>query len=167
MSKTAQRFLNITHAVWYCDAVGNNTSTSGLKAEPAAALDREREDRGNVFDDNVVNLLDTESTASSRIASSTDQTGETSVAEHVKAEVASASGSAFIITSYYSAELDGVHEMVSGFVKHISTDQSEHSALQKLTIFSDLLKLCTFFGLDCVMLFILPLVVAFLNECKD
>ena len=72
-----------------------------------------------------------------------------------------------LITSTYNAELSALHEMVSRWVVHITTDQSEHSSPPKCVLLREMTRLCTFFGLDGVMTFILPQILAFLNDRKD
>ena len=69
--------------------------------------------------------------------------------------------------SAYQAELAALHETVSRWVVHIATDQSQHSSLTKRAMLKDLGQLCTFFGLEGTMAFILPQILAFLNDRKD
>jgi phosphoinositide-3-kinase regulatory subunit 4 len=53
-------------------------------------------------------------------------------------------------------------------VVHITTDPSEHSSPTKRALLdTHLSRLCTFFGLEGVMAFILPQILSFLNDRKD
>jgi phosphoinositide-3-kinase regulatory subunit 4 len=74
-----------------------------------------------------------------------------------------------LISSNYQEELASLQETVSRWVVHIMTDPSEHSSPTKRALLdkNHLSRLCTFFGLEGVMTFILPQILAFLNDRKD
>jgi hypothetical protein len=72
-----------------------------------------------------------------------------------------------LISSTYNIDLGALHETVSRWVIHITTDVSEHSSPAKRALLADMARLCNFFGLDGVMAFILPQVLSFLNDRKD
>lgn len=155
LAETAHRFLDITHAVRLYEAVGNSGNDHIGQ-------------QSNVFDDDVARLLDNQSRSSSRGSLADQTTDNNSVNDaSVEPESSYAARKAFIVTSSYSLELSALHETVSRWVVHIATDQSEHSSLQKRAMLADLGKLCIFFGLDGVMSFVLPHILAFLNEKKD
>jgi phosphoinositide-3-kinase regulatory subunit 4 len=153
LAETALRFLDISHAVRLYEAVGSGAGGSG----------QEEKDSSNVFRDDVARLLDSQSQHSSRI-SMTKHT-ESSV-ESGRSERAMAAGKT-LIGSTYNAELAGLHETISRWVVHVSTDQSDQSSLPKRALLNDLGRLCAFFGLEGVMAFVLPQILAFLNDRKD
>jgi phosphoinositide-3-kinase regulatory subunit 4 len=152
LAETAHRFLDISHAVRLYEAVGGgsgggNSTNDGRKG----ASD-------NVFGDDVAKLLDASG-------------GEASNPKSLKKMHSSISdiGEAgkTLISSTYNSELSALHETVSRWVVHITTDLSEHSSPAKRALLADMARLCNFFGLDGVMAFILPQVLSFLNDRKD
>lgn len=72
-----------------------------------------------------------------------------------------------LISSTYTSELAALQEIVSRWVVHIATDQSDQSSPPKRSMLCDLARLCNFFGQDGVMAFILPQILAFLNDRRD
>lgn len=72
-----------------------------------------------------------------------------------------------LIKSTNAAELAGLHETVSHWVVHITTDRSEQSLPVKRALLTDMTRLCDFFGLEGVMAFVLPQLLSFLNDRKD
>jgi phosphoinositide-3-kinase regulatory subunit 4 len=117
----------------------------------------------NVFTDDVAKLLDDSSgtEAKHKKLETLDSGVESSSSEGVIGTGKT------LISSTYNAELAALHETVSRWVVHITTDQSEHSSPAKRALLGDMARLCTFFGLDGVMAFILPQVLSFLNDRKD
>ena len=150
LAETAQRFLDISHAVRLYEAVGSGGARPSDDADDNA-----------VFGDEVHKLLDTVSRSSSRLS-----LAENTDADDCKSET-SGLGGRTLIRSTYNAELAGLHETVSRWVVQLTTDQSNHASVSKRAVLRDLGRLCTFFGLDGVMAFILPQILAFLNERKD
>lgn len=163
LAETAHRFLDISHAVRLYEAVGNGTSGSVSRDE----MIRGDEKDAAVFGDEVARLLDTESRVSSRVSLTSEQTEGAVETASIQSEGASVAAGKTLISSTYNAELAALHETVSRWVVHVTTDQSEHSSLPKRAILNDLSRLCAFFGLEGVMSFILPQILAFLNERRD
>ena len=151
LAETSQRFLDISHAVkLYGVAGGGTNKSSGPKS------DEEGSTKTNVFADDVAKLLD-------------DSSAETGTSNKLKDNTSYHENdiSRPIISNTYSADLSALQEIVSRFVVHIATDQSEHSSPVKRALLEDLARLCTFFGMNGVMAFILPQILSFLNDRKD
>lgn len=159
LAETAHRFLDISHAVRLYEAVGSGTGTTTPKEESSHMR---RDAKSAVFTDDVTKLLDFETRTKQGSLEHTE-----SSAESVRSESALVAAGKTLISSTYNTELASLHETVSRWVIHIATDQSEHSALPKRALLSDLGRLCGFFGLDGVMSFILPQILAFLNDRKN
>jgi phosphoinositide-3-kinase regulatory subunit 4 len=158
LAETAHRFLDISHAVRLYEAVGSGASGSGNDD-----AGRGEEKDSNVFTDDVAKLLDNASQHSSRLSmAGTETSGESG-----KSERAVVAAGKTLIGSTYNAELTGLHETISRWVVQLSTDQSEQSSLPKRALLNDLGRLCAFFGLEGVMAFVLPQILAFLNDRKD
>lgn len=156
LAETAHRFLDITHAVRLYEAVGSGPG-SGLVSEEANSS------RSTLFADDITKLLDTSESdkpATERMESSLSS-------DSGQSETALMAAGKIMINSTYDVELSALHEIVSRWVVHITTDQSEHSSLPKRALLKNLGALCNFFGLDGVMAFILPQILAFLNDRKD
>ncbi|KAG7353916.1 NB-ARC domain containing protein [Nitzschia inconspicua] len=153
LAETSHRFLDISHAVRLYEAVG------GSGGSQVNVSEKEKEgSSANVFDDDVANLLHPAegSSHNSKSLNSIDS----SISDIVGAGKT-------LISSTYNSELGALHETISRWVVHITTDVSEHSSPAKRTLLVDMARLCTFFGLDGVMAFILPQVLSFLNDRKD
>lgn len=155
LAETSHRFLDISHAVRLYEAVGG----SGSGANAANSNQKNKDDGSNdVFGNDVANLLD---------ASGDTQTDlkRQNTIDSTVSDIGEAGKT--LISSTYSSELSALHETVSRWVVHITTDLSEHSSPAKRALLSDMARLCNFFGLDGVMAFILPQVLSFLNDRKD
>jgi phosphoinositide-3-kinase regulatory subunit 4 len=159
LAETAHRFLDISHAVRLYEIVGGGGGAGSTREKSKEANSLAK----NVFTDDVAKLLDDSSGAE----------GKHKKLETLDSGVESSSSEGVIgtgktlISSTYNAELAALHETVSRWVVHITTDQSEHSSPAKRALLGDMARLCTFFGLDGVMAFILPQVLSFLNDRKD
>jgi phosphoinositide-3-kinase regulatory subunit 4 len=117
----------------------------------------------NVFTDDVAKLLDESSGPKGK--NKKLETSDSGM-DSTSSEGVIGTGKT-LITSTYNSELAALHETVSRWVVHITTDQSEHSSPAKRALLGDMARLCTFFGLDGVMAFILPQILSFLNDRKD
>ena len=158
LAETAHRFLDISHAVRLYEAVG------GGSANVAAGGHHEGVSSRDVFGDDVAKLLGESS--SSRIKKENPkmlnraESTETSASDMLGSQRA-------LISSTYNSDLGALHETVSRWVIHITTDVSDHSSPAKRALLADMARLCQFFGLDGVMAFILPQILSFLNDRKD
>jgi serine/threonine protein kinase len=182
LAETAQRFLDISHAVRLYEAIGAGSSNSSASAATAGTdQDPKRKSKKktttlaspNVFSDDMAKLLGDDTTLSSNKKEDPDNDANANAINkresgfHGGSLGASPSGKT-LINSTYQEELTALQETVSGWVVHITTDPSEHSSPTKRALLeSNLSRLCTFFGLEGVMAFILPQVLAFLNDRKD
>jgi phosphoinositide-3-kinase, regulatory subunit 4 len=185
LAETSHRFLDISHAVRLYEAVGGGTGggnsggCTGTTTSSSASLKDRRSAAANrsdtVFGDDIAKLLD-DSTESRSVPTKKDSFPDvlstikdpptTTTTTSASEAVASAAGRT-LISSTYNSELAALHETVSRWVVHITTDQSEHSSPPKRALLGDLARLCNFFGLDGVMAFILPQILSFLNDRKD
>lgn len=158
LAETALRFLDISHAVRLYEAVGGGTG-----AVTPEDRTRNKDVAENVFTDDLTRLLDAKST--------TDDSAQTSQSKGAndasRTESRRTDAGRTLISSTYVAEFSGLVDTVSRWVVSIATDQSEYSALPKRALLQDLNRLCSFFGLEGVMSFILPQTLAFLNERKN
>jgi phosphoinositide-3-kinase, regulatory subunit 4 len=154
LAETSHRFLDISHAVRLYEAVGGSVANQG------GASERGREESSDiVFGDDVANLLNP--------AGDSDQNPKSlKPIDSSASDVVTGAGKT-LISSTYNSELGALHETVSRWVVHITTDVSEHSSPAKRALLADMARLCTFFGLDGVMAFLLPQVLSFLNDRKD
>jgi phosphoinositide-3-kinase, regulatory subunit 4 len=162
LAETSQRFLDISQAVRLYEAVGGGGGGRRTKGEDTS--DTDIPPNRAVFNEEVANLLDGTSDgkpSEKKRPDSKESTGVDSLGSD-----AGAAGKS-LINSTYSTELAGLHETVSRWVVHITTDRSEHSSPVKRALLSDMARLCAFFGLDGVMAFILPQLLSFLNDRKD
>jgi phosphoinositide-3-kinase regulatory subunit 4 len=157
LAETAHRFLDISHAVRLYEAVGGGTGgTAGAKPNETPAP-------STVFGDDVARLLDESSGGSHGNPKNVKKLDP--AIEPSASDIGGAGKT--LISSTYNSELGGLHETVSRWVVHITTDLSDHSSPAKRALLSDMARLCNFFGLDGVMAFILPQVLSFLNDRKD
>lgn len=162
LAETSQRFLDISQAVRLYEAVGGG----GVVASTSASTGKEITTLGrNVFTDDVAKLLD-ESTSGTTGKKKKLESAESSGVDSASSDGAVGTGKT-LISSTYTTELAVLHETVSRWVVHVTTDQSEQSSPAKRALLGDMARLCNFFGLDGVMAFILPQVLSFLNDRKD
>ena len=140
LAEVAQRFLDVTHAVRIYEAVGGAGNNSGYTTEDEA-----------VFSEDVTQLLDTAKTSSR-----SESGGEKAVISNK-----------ILLGSTYMSERESLNETVSRWVIHMATDQSEDASLPKRAMLHHTGRLCTFFGQQGVMSFLLPQIVTFLNDRKD
>jgi phosphoinositide-3-kinase regulatory subunit 4 len=158
LAETAHRFLDISHAVRLYEAVGGGSAnvTNGSQKDSGSSSD--------VFGDDIAKLLGESSSPSTKNENKKILNG----AESTETTASDIMGSArALISSTYNSDLGVLHETVSRWVIHITTDVSEHSSPAKRALLADMARLCNFFGLDGVMAFILPQVLSFLNDRKD
>lgn len=164
LAETSHRFLDISQAVRLYEAVGGGGG--GGVSGSASTSDATKEGNSlakNVFTDDVAKLLDESSGPKSK---SKMLEKKDSGIDSTSSEGMVGTGKT-LISSTYNSELAALHETVSRWVVHITTDQSEHSSPAKRALLGDMARLCTFFGLDGVMAFILPQILSFLNDRKD
>jgi phosphoinositide-3-kinase regulatory subunit 4 len=158
LAETAHRFLDISHAVRLYEAVGGGSAnvTNGNQKDSGSSND--------VFGDDVAKLLGESSSSSIK----NENKKILNRAESTETTASDIMGSTrALISSTYNIDLGALHETVSRWVIHITTDVSEHSSPAKRALLADMARLCNFFGLDGVMAFILPQVLSFLNDRKD
>lgn len=190
LAETAQRFLDISHAVRLYEALGGGGSSgiaqsassgsltisddaSSTKGKTAAKKSTAVTTSPNVFGDDVAKLLGDDSPANKEEEEDTNTTGDGTLTQqggafHGGGNLASSPSGKTLINSNYQEELAALQETVSRWVVHITTDPSEHSSPTKRALLdSNLSRLCTFFGLEGVMAFILPQILSFLNDRKD
>lgn len=161
LAESSQRFLDISQAVRLYEAVegGNGSGTGSHKEKVAGSSDGRS--KTTVFTEDLANLLD---------GASSDQQERKNIISKPSSERDSSGPSdkgGNLISSTYVSDLAGLHEVVSRWVVHITTDQSEQSSPVKRALLADMARLCQFFGLDGVMAFILPQLLSFLNDRKD
>jgi phosphoinositide-3-kinase regulatory subunit 4 len=152
LAETSQRFLDISHAVRLYEAVGGGGSsniTDKIKVSPSSG-------ELGVFDDDIVKLLD---------GSSKEREEGKDGGPNQSAAMKDTGALHTLIANTYDAEVSALHEVVSRWVVHITT--SEQSSSPKKALLSDLARLCNFFGRDGVMAFVLPQILAFLNDRRD
>jgi phosphoinositide-3-kinase, regulatory subunit 4 len=157
LAETALRFLDISHAVRLYEAVGGGTG-----AVTPEDRTRKVDVAENVFTDDLTRLLDAKSADDSTRMAQAKGANDASRSESRRTDAGRT-----LIGSTYVAEFSGLVDTISRWVVSIATDQSEHSALPKRALLHDLNRLCSFFGLEGVMSFILPQTLAFLNERKN
>lgn len=163
LADTAHRFLDISHAVRLYEAVGGGNGPDGTdKGDGCLAPD--------VFSDDVAKLLDGSKQETKSSESDIETTSRTPGHSRMSSIGASESASTIgrtLISSTYTSELAALREIVSRWVVHIATDQSDQSSPPKRSLLCDLARLCNFFGRDGAMAFILPQILAFLNDRRD
>lgn len=158
LAETAHRFLDISHAVRLYEAVG------GGSANIANGSQKDSVSSSDVFGDDVAKLLGESSSPNIK----NENPKLLNRAESAETTVSDIMGSTrALISSTYNSDLGALHEIVSRWVIHITTDVSEHSSPAKRALLADMARLCNFFGLDGVMAFILPQILSFLNDRKD
>lgn len=151
LAETSRRFLDISHAVRLYEAVGGGGSTGitdKIKVSSSAS-------EFGVFDDDIAKLLDG---PANKDGEEGKDGGALSTSKGVGALHT-------LIANTYDAEVSALHEVVSRWVVHITT--SEQSSSPKEALLGDLARLCNFFGRDGVMAFVLPQILAFLNDRRD
>lgn len=159
LAETSHRFLDISHAVRLYEAVGGGGSRSPVNLESskeATSLTK------NVFTDDIASLLDKSSEIDNK---GKGRKSDLAVGSNTPDGMIGSDKT--LISSTYNSELAALHETISRWVVHITTDQSEHSSPVKRALLGDIARLCNFFGLDGVMAFILPQILSFLNDRKD
>lgn len=171
LADTALLFLDISHAVRLYEAVGGTgTATSGSEQGDVSKGDANL--TPGIFTDDVANLLDGSSKNEEKSSDGGDDADSSSKDQghSRKSSMGNTSTSTVgrtLISSTYASELAALHEIVSRWVVHIATDQSDQSSPPKRSLLRDLSRLCNFFGRDGVMAFILPQILAFLNDRRD
>jgi phosphoinositide-3-kinase regulatory subunit 4 len=167
LADTAHRFLDITHAVRLYEAVGGGNGSEGTDFKGEGSL------TPGVFTDDVANLLDGKAKDGKSGESADEADSASNDPRHSRksgignASVTTSTVGRTLISSTYTSELAALHEIVSRWVVHIATDQSDQSSPPKRSLLCDLARLCNFFGRDGVMAFILPQILAFLNDRRD
>jgi phosphoinositide-3-kinase regulatory subunit 4 len=161
LAEASHRFLDISHAVRLYEAVGGGGTRSPANLE--SSKESSAASANDVFTDDIAKLLD--ETADSDENSKTTAQTDSGAGGNTPNGMAGAEKT--LISSPYNSELAALHETISRWVVHITTDQSEHSSPVKRALLGDMTRLCNFFGLDGVMAFILPQVLTFLNDRRD
>ena len=162
LAETSHRFLDISHAVRLYETVGGG----GGSGSAVSSKDKSTRGGNKIFTDDIAKLLGDSSGEPSKDAALDDSIASEAAAHSTSEAIASSAGKT-LITSTYNSELAALHETVSRWVIHITTDQSEHSSPPKRALLGEMARLCNFFGLDGVMAFILPQILSFLNDRKD
>jgi phosphoinositide-3-kinase, regulatory subunit 4 len=160
LAETSQRFLDISHAVRLYEVADSGSGGTSTSSDPSTGKDSTV---GNVFADDVAKLLDD----SAKRADSSSGTAERNKYTSKYSGSGAQNINRTLISNTYNAELSALQEVVSRFVVHIATDQSEHSSPVKRALLQDIARLCNFFGTNGVMAFILPQILSFLNDRKD
>ena len=166
LADTAHRFLDISHAVRLYEAVGGGNGGEGTDSKGEVSL------TPGVFTDDLANLLDGNK-SEDKPSDSVDADSASKDRGHFQksgignASVPTSTAGRTLISSTYTSELAALHEIVSRWVVHIATDQSDQSSPPKRSLLCDLARLCNFFGRDGVVAFILPQILAFLNDRRD
>ena len=160
LAETAHRFLDISHTVRLYEAIGTGTG-AGTPLEDGNRNNDET--NSHVFTSDLTKLLDDDSNMAA--LSSTEHTD--SSLESSRSDAARVAAGKMLVRDSYRGELASLQETVSRWVIHIATDQSDHSALPKRALLCDLGRLCSFFGDEGVMSFILPQILAFLNDRRN
>ena len=145
LAESSFRFLNISHAVRIYEAVGSGTPTP--TAEKQSATDPA------IFAEDVADLLGPNASEDGGDVASRD--GSSNAVERT------------LISSTYASELRNLRDIVSRWIVFIATDQSEHASFPKRAMLRNLGVICTFFGVEGVMAYILPQILAFLNDRRD
>ena len=161
LAETAHRFLDVSHAARMYEALGSST---GLATPEERSRKADTATTATVFADEVTRLLDT-GDAPSPPRSGRAETSVSTESGVVPDPMVSMGRT--LISSSYGVDLAAIHETISRWVVHIASDQSEYSSLPKRAMLFDLGRLCTFFGVEGVMSFILPQILAFLNDRKN
>jgi len=196
LAETAQRFLDISHAVRLYEAIGGGGGGTGVLSASGSSGSLAMDEGSStatgqqgskakmmtpptsmgVFTDDVAKLLGDDTSAAAAAAkkeSAKAKDEEASSAHscggfHGGGNLASSPSGKTLINTNYQEELAALQETVSRWVVHITTDPSEHSSPAKRALLdNNLSRLCNFFGLEGVMAFILPQILAFLNDRKD
>jgi len=163
LAETAHRFLDISHAVRLYEAVGGGGANvvGGGPQESNAKSE-------NVFGDDVAKLLgesDSRNTKNTKNKENPKSLRKAESSDTANSDIMGVTRT--LISNTYNSDLASLHETVSRWVIHITTDVSDHSSPVKRALLADMARLCNFFGLDGVMAFILPQILSFLNDRKD
>lgn len=162
LAETAHRFLDISHAVRLYEAVGGGGDGRRGGSTATSQNKKVSDSSSNVFGDEVAKLLGESASIKKDNPKTLSKADST---ETIGSDIMGAGRT--LISSAYSSDLGALHETVSRWVVHITTDASEHSSPAKRALLNDMARLCNFFGLDGVMAFILPQILSFLNDRKD
>ena len=170
-AETAQRFLDISQAVRLVQAVeggGLSTSAAASGTHTPTLFPGGKGNSsslplgdGGIFEEKVTQLLD------SKTEDTSDSEPQASQSTTKMEKIASPAG-AILVHSSYQTEHSAIAETLSRWVVHVCTDQSENASLVKRALLTKSLEgLCSFFSLEGVMAFILPQLLAFLNDRQD
>ena len=158
LAETSHRFLDISYAVRLYEAVGGGGGTKTNSSSIGAFESSEASK--NVFTDDVAKLLDDpfctcevqgRESSNRKNLNATEPPGVDSTGSSSTENQGIVGNGRTLISSNYHSELAGLHETVSRWVVHITSDSSP----AKRALLNDLARLCSFFGLDGVMAFIL------------
>ncbi|KAL7575242.1 hypothetical protein ACA910_018723 [Epithemia clementina (nom. ined.)] len=177
LAETAQRFLDISQAVLLVQAVeGNTTSGAQTPNVPSSSTSsggvhhrRQRSliDERGIFEEKVTQLLD-ETKPCTTDTESNNKAVASSSSSNQRSKHATGGTETIVVRSSYQTERSGLAETLSRWVVHICTDQSENASMVKRALLSHALEgLCNFFSLEGVMAFMLPQLLAFLNDRQD
>jgi phosphoinositide-3-kinase, regulatory subunit 4 len=144
LAETSRRFLDIIHAVRLYEVIGGGSNNDNISTHRDPDL----------FGEHIVRLLDGPASKEK-----SDSKGDS------KLQLAISNKSNSLIVNLYDEELIGLQDVVSRWIIHIAT--SEQSSAPKQALLKDLARICHFFGRERVMEFILPQILAFLNDRRD
>jgi phosphoinositide-3-kinase, regulatory subunit 4 len=144
LAETSRRFLDIIHAVRLYEVIGGGSNNDSVSANRDPDL----------FGEHIVRLLD-----------GAPSKEKCDVKEDNKLQLVISNKNKNLIVNLYDEELVTLQDIVSRWIVHIAT--SEQSSAPKQALLKDLARLCSFFGRERVMEFILPQMLSFLNDRRD
>ena len=160
LAGTAFRFLDISHAIKMHEMVDGGSG--GIEEEGPLSTNTPNDDNAvPTFSDDITNeLLGKENATIEARTQHTNKTGENDNAAAKK-------HSNVLIQSTYDSDLAALRNTVSRWVVIIATDASETSSVPKRSLLVTIAQLCSFFGLEGTLAYVLPQVLAFLNDRRD
>jgi len=150
ISHAARWFLEINETMKLYEAVSDQDVPVIEKHEKATS--------NSDFPDHVAKLLDDEpDTPLSYNALSNDE--HSTESRNIN--------SSKLLPNSFESQISVLHETVSRWVMHLTTDTSHNSNMPKTALLYDLSRLCTFFGKEETINKVLPQILAFLNDKRD
>ena len=160
LAGTALRFLDTSHAIKMHEMVDGGSG--GIEEEDPLSTNAPDDDNAvPAFSDDITNELLGKENAT--LEARTQHSNKNADNENAAAK----KHSNVLIQNTYDSDLAALQNAVSRWVVTIATDASETSSMPKRSLLGTIAQLCSFFGLEGTLAYVLPQVLAFLNDRRD
>jgi len=175
LAETSLRFLDMSYAVHLYDLVESGGDSVEQPMSPSEEKKDNKKDNTKAvvpeFSDDLAKLLggkngSTKKEDKSLSATTSNVSDDSPLSTNVVHPPDTASN-VLIDSSSYDADLASLQDTISRWVIQTTDTSNGNSSKTKLALLHNIERICNFFGHDGVMSFILPQVLAFLNDRQD